>query len=240
MTRLVFSIEKKVVFEEFHIVKTVESHNDYTPSERQSSWFTKKDYHQFALNNLHEKLTGPLSERKQKHERSMRIDNVRRSVLKAQSDRLLRHKLLKDNKDYSQYSEWLNDCIYEQSEQSAIEARQRGMENDLELLDIKMQEMTSRLSKRPAFLSRKMQTPTTNKYKNKKNARWSTNQEKQQKDVAPHAVKRNPVLRGDLCSDICSDKSGLIRRIRHKTKRDRKSTVPRIIRRGSPTLVAPQ
>lgn len=234
MTRVVFSVEKKVVFEEFHIVKTVESHNDYTPSERQSSWFTKQDYRQFKLNVIHEKLTGPLSERKRKHERSMRIENVRRSVLKAQSNRLLGQKLLKDNKDFSRYSEWLSDYVYEQSEQSAIEARQRGMENDLELLDIKMQEMTSRRSERPAFLSKKKQTPMTNKYNKKKNARWSTNDEKQLKDVAPNAVKRNPVLRGDLCSDICSDKSGLIRRIK------RKSTVRRTISRGSPILVAPQ
>jgi hypothetical protein len=98
-----------------------------------------------------------------------------------------------------EYSKWLADFSKGRSEQCLIDAHQRGMENDLELLDIKMREMTSRLSKGlPPLQQQKQEAnlPST------RNTRWSTNGGKIVKDAAPNAIKRSPGLRRELCRDL--------------------------------------
>eukprot|EP00533_Pseudo-nitzschia_delicatissima_P015690 CAMPEP_0197278480 /NCGR_PEP_ID=MMETSP1432-20130617/18730_1 /TAXON_ID=44447 /ORGANISM="Pseudo-nitzschia delicatissima, Strain UNC1205" /LENGTH=180 /DNA_ID=CAMNT_0042744875 /DNA_START=34 /DNA_END=576 /DNA_ORIENTATION=- len=145
-------------------------------------------------------MTLPLGERKEKHKKMLRIDNVRRTVLKSQSYQLLESKLPNTG---NEYSEWLENYIQRHSNQSAAEARQRGIENDLELLDIKMQEMASRITKRrPKTPRSQVLKKAYNNDKNTKNARWATNDTNSLRDVAPCAIERSSGLRIDLCNDF--------------------------------------
>eukprot|EP00531_Pseudo-nitzschia_arenysensis_P013327 CAMPEP_0116129012 /NCGR_PEP_ID=MMETSP0329-20121206/7699_1 /TAXON_ID=697910 /ORGANISM="Pseudo-nitzschia arenysensis, Strain B593" /LENGTH=202 /DNA_ID=CAMNT_0003623255 /DNA_START=112 /DNA_END=721 /DNA_ORIENTATION=+ len=144
-------------------------------------------------------MTMPLVQRKEKHKRMLRIDNVRRTVLKSQSYQLIESKLPNTG---NEYTEWLATYVQRHSEQSAAEARQRGIENDLELLDIKMQEMASRITKR-ATIATKTQVELSKKTINN-NARWSSDD---LKDVAPTSIERSCTLRIELCKDFCLDKS---------------------------------
>lgn len=179
--------------------KKVPSHRDYSPLEHRSVWYTPTEYGVFALNEVRDKMTMPLVQRKEKHKRMLRIDNVRRTVLKSQSYQLIESKLPNTG---NEYTEWLATYVQRHSEQSAAEARQRGIENDLELLDIKMQEMASRITKR-ATIATKTQVELSKKTINN-NARWSSDD---LKDVAPTSIERSCTLRIELCKDFCLDKS---------------------------------
>ncbi len=181
--------------------RNIPSYRDYTPLELRSMWYTPTEYGKFALNEVREKMTLPLDERKEKHKRMLRIDNVRRTVLKSQSYQLLESKLPNSSTEYSQ---WMENYVQRHSNQSAAEARQRGIENDLELLDIKMKEMASRITKRPPMSPKTKATKKTSN-KNAKNARWATNDAKSPRDVAPCAIERSSGLRIDLCNDFCND-----------------------------------
>ncbi len=194
--------------------RNIPSHRDYSPLEHRSVWYTPTEYGVFALNEVREKMTMPLVQRKEKHKRMLRIDNVRRTVLKSQSYQFLESKLPTTG---NEYTEWLANYVHEHSEQSAAEARQRGIENDLELLDIKMQEMASRITTKRApnttssatssITRRKHQEELkTNLSKNSvnKNARWSNDD---LRDVAPTIIERGYNLRIELCKDFCLDKS---------------------------------
>lgn len=188
---------KKVRFEDFHSVTRIPSHHDFTPLECESTWYTKDEYQSFALNDMREKLFAPLEERKNKHQESLRIGNVRRTVLQFQSNRLLRNKLGQADNDYA---EWLAEYIERHTEQSALEARQRGMENNLELLDMKMQEVKSRLKRHlPVARNQQVSKKTSYNKNDTKNARWSANEAK---DVAPNAIRRNTGLRRELRKDL--------------------------------------
>ena len=197
------SIGRAVRFAECDSESEIPSHRDFTDIEHRSMWYTEDDYCIFALNEVRHKLTLPIDQQKEKHKQTMRIDNVRRSVLKSQSDLLLRQKM--DNTD-DEYSEWLAEFVRRHSEQSAIEARQRGMENDLEVLRIKMQEMTCKLTQRPALFRTKIEAvKASNKTTNNKNARWGT----LPKNIGPPCrVERSSSLGKSLRADlVCSDKN---------------------------------
>jgi hypothetical protein len=201
MAGFILKDRKKVRFEERDSVTIVFvlSHRDYISSEYRSVWYTSTEYREFSSKQIREKLNAPLSERKEKHQRSHRINHLRRGVLHSQSDRQLRKKLRKTNSDYSQ---WLADFCKGCSESCVTEARQRGMENDLELLNIKIRELTKRQSLSTKRQLSKM-TKTNNYYnQNTNNARWSTSEAKTLKDVAPNAIKRSPFLHRELCKEL--------------------------------------
>jgi len=181
--------------------RKVPSHRDYSPLEHRSVWYTPTEYGAFALNEVREKMAMPLDERKEKHKRMLRIDNVRRTVLKSQSYQLIESKLPDDTGD--EYTEWLATYVQRHSEQSAAEARQRGIENDLELLDIKMEEMASRITKRATTTTKSPVVQLSKKTINK-NARWSNDD---LRDVAPTSIERSYNLRIELCNDFRLDKS---------------------------------
>ncbi len=185
---------KAVSFTNFDSESEIPSYRDLTELEHRSMWYTEDDYCIFALNEVRHKSTLPIDQQKEKQKQTLRIDNVRRSVLESQSD------------PDDEHSEWLANYVRRHSEQSAIEARQRGMENDLEVLRIKMQEMTSQLTKRrggPAIFRTKVEAvKASNKNSNNKNARWGT----LSKNIAPPCrVERSSSLGKSLRADLCSD-----------------------------------
>jgi len=182
-------IRKTVSFSDYDFEMEVTSLRDYTPMEIRSVWYTDKEYGVFALNELKAKMSS-LDEQQRKHKRMLRIDTVRRSVLKSQADKVLRKKMCDSNDEYCQ---WLAKYVKKYTEESAIEARQRGMENGIEILKMKMQEMNNR-SLRPAFRSTSV---SSNKNSNR-NARWSSNP----KDVAPGIIERSSSLRKLLRTDL--------------------------------------
>lgn len=220
------SSRKTVRFDYRHCQsRNVQSHRDYSPLEHRSVWYTPNEYGTFALNEVREKMSMPLDQRKEKHKRMLRIDNVRRTVLKSQSYQLLESRMPNTG---NEYSEWLANYVQQHSEQSAAEARQRGIENDLELLDIKMQEMASRITKRQPISTKtqkNLQSTSKNSEMNK-NERWSSND---LKDVAPTAIERSSTLRIELCKDFCHDKSiggTLIKERRvHPRRRGRRGSI---------------
>jgi hypothetical protein len=206
MPRLIHEDRKKVRFNKRDLVTIVASHRDFTSSECRSVWYNKTEYREFALKEIREKMNEPLQQRKEKHQRSRRINRLRRGVLHSQSDRRLQMKIRRTNSDYPQ---WLADFCKDFSDECVTEARQRGMENDLELLNIKIRELIERrpLARKMQPLARKMQlskmTKTSNCYNhNTSNARWSTSEPKTRKDVAPNAIKRSSGLRRELCKDL--------------------------------------
>jgi len=143
MPRLIHEDRKKVRFKERDLITivTVASHRDFTSSECLSVWYNPTEYREFALKEIREMMNAPLLQRKEEHQKSHRINHLRRGVLHSQSDRRLQRKLRRANSDYSQ---WLADFCMGCSDSCVTEARQRGMENDLELLNIKIRELTER------------------------------------------------------------------------------------------------
>lgn len=119
---LSFRIGKAVRFTDLDSESEIPSYRDFTDMEHRSMWYTEDEYCVFALNEVRHKLTLPIDQQKEKQKQTLRIDNVRRSVLESQSD------------PDDEHCEWLAQYVRRHSEQSAIEARQRGMENDLEVL----------------------------------------------------------------------------------------------------------
>lgn len=195
-------IRKAVSFSEYDFEMEVSSYHEYTPIEVRSVWYSPKDYGVFALNERKEKMALSLDQQKEKHKRMLRINNVRRSILKSQSDQMLRKKMY--NTDYELSACRLAKCVKQHTEQSAIEARQRGMENDLEILKIKMQEMNSRITNRATFRTRIDAVKISNKNNwNNRNARWSSNP----KDIAPGVIERSSSLRKLLRTDLRSEKT---------------------------------
>lgn len=197
--------KNKVRFEETVTVNMIESHYKYTSSECLSVWYTKAEYRSFNLEETRELLSGPISMRKEKRRRSMRIDNVRYLVLQAQSVRLMQKK----RNTTDDYSTWLADFYSHHSKPCALAARQRGIENDLDLLNIKLRTASSTMLKRSTLFN-KLNVSNTNS-KGSKNARWSEDdssdegtygQAKRFKDVAPNAVKSSRNLRRELCKDL--------------------------------------
>jgi len=186
---------KNVRFKE-NSMTTIESHRDYTSSERRSMWYTRAEYRYFASKIRIENSDAPLPERKKRYHQSMRIKNIRRCVLKAQSNRFLlkkqRYGIQNDN------SQWLSDYYKHHSKPCITEARQRGIENDLELLSIKMKDM----NKKQSIRSSCSKMYKTHYNKDTSNFRWSTRDTKVLKDVAPLSMARSSDLRRELCKDL--------------------------------------
>jgi len=131
---------KKVSYNEDVTVKEISTHREWTSNERFSVWYTEDDYRQFALAEKNERLSDPISLKLDQVERSRRIEFVRYLVLRAQH---IQRKIAKNN-DWSKKedsSKWLAEFYQHHSEECAIEARHRGLENKLLILDIKLREV---------------------------------------------------------------------------------------------------
>jgi len=205
MTKAIVKAPRKVQFNRTVTITLVQSHREYSDTEFQSLWYSDSEYRLFRLDEVHEKLSAPLRQRKKNEEKYHRREALRRLVVRSQDDRNLQRKLRQSNCDYSV---WLANICKRESESCSVEARTRGMENDLDLLNFKMREMSSDLSmaRSPAMLS------TTNirvslDNQNTKNARWSPRGKDTLRDVAPNAIKRNTDLRRALCKDFVSQMS---------------------------------
>ena len=232
----IFSIrnQKKVQFEERYTVTLVESYRDYSSSECRSVWYSEKEYRSFSLEKTWENLTASLPLRRKRHERTLRNENIRHLLVEAQSARFVRKKSSRRDCDFSQ---WLADFYEKHSEPCVIEARQRAIENDLELINIKLREASSRLLKR-STLFKKLEVSTTYD-KDTNNARWSGSEGTLLGDEAPHVVRSSYGLRRQLCKDFnlikgvvgnsrsTSSKTKLINHMnKSKPKHDRWSAVP--------------
>ena len=152
---------KKVCFNNVVTVKEIPTHREWTHNERLSVWYTGDDYRQFNIAENHECASGSTSSRIEHIQRSRRIEDVRYLVLRAQH---VQRKIAKNNahncccsskkeeKEEQQrykedHSKWLSEFYQQNSKQSVIAARKRGLENDLWLLDIKLREASLMLSK---------------------------------------------------------------------------------------------
>ena len=195
--------KKKVRFDETVTVNIIESHHKYTSSECLSVWYTKPEYRSFNLEETRELLSGPTSIRKEKRRRSKRVDSVRYLVLQAQSVRMIQKK----RNITDDYSTWLADFYTHHSEPCFLAARQRGIDNDLDLLNIKLRQSYSSSILKCSTLFNKLNVSDTNN-KGSKNARWSEDDNsdegktKRFKDVAPNAVMSSINLRRELCKDF--------------------------------------
>lgn len=178
---------------------TIASHRDYTLLEHRSAWYTEGEYCSFASKIHMEKMSAPSLERQERHKQSMRNDKIRHCVLQAHSNKstLKRQR----NKISDEKCKRLSDYYKYLSEACLIEARQRGIENDLELLDIKIREISM---KQPRGLNSRLSSKSCFKKDNIKNARWSTRESNVPKDVAPTAIRR---VRPALIKDVCSNKN---------------------------------
>lgn len=200
-TKTILKTRKIVRFEE-NSTTIIASHRDYTISEHRSVWYIEGQYRSFALKNRMEKMAAPLFKRQERQKQSMRNDNIRQRVLQAQSNQSSRKR--QRNKIRNENSQRLSDYYKHMSEACLNEAQQRGMENDLELLDIKIQEISDMQKRRWSY-----QLPSKTSYNEyaTKNARWSTRETNIPKDVAPTAIKRGLSLRPILCKDLYADKN---------------------------------
>ena len=178
---------KKVCFNEDITTRTILSHRELTSNERLSVWYNDDDYFLFNLKENYRHLSDPSSLKVEQVQRSNRIEDVRYLVLRAQD---VQRKFAKNNCDCSKKeqqknkeddSKWFAKFCQHHSEQCVIAARQRGLENDLWLLDTKLQEASSMLLKHSTlFNNLTVSTNINRKNKNKKNdstaennGRWS-------------------------------------------------------------------
>jgi len=193
-TKTILKTQKIVRFEE-NSTTIIASHRDYTISEHRSVWYIEGQYRSFALKNRMEKMAAPLFKRQERQKQSQR-------VLQAQSNQSSRKR--QRNKIRNENSQSLSDYYKDMSEGCLNEAQQRGMENDLELLDIKIQEISDMQKRRWSY-----HVPSKTSYNEyaTKNARWSTRETNISKDVSPTAIKRRPSLRPILCKDLYPDKN---------------------------------
>uniref|UniRef100_A0A7S4ER06 Uncharacterized protein n=1 Tax=Pseudo-nitzschia australis TaxID=44445 RepID=A0A7S4ER06_9STRA len=208
MTNFIPQKKKKVSFQQNDTIITVESYLDYSSS----IWYSQKEYRSFSLEETREQLSGPPSLRKVKRERSLRKNDIRRLVIEAQ---FIKFKGSEEYGTGDKKAQWLANFYTRHSGSFVIEARQRGIENDLELLNIKLREASSAMLKRSA-LFKTLTVSKTNNNNNTNNARWSDSQgviklglggAANSKDRAPIAVKSSSHLRRELCKDFDLNKN---------------------------------
>jgi len=170
---------KKVCFNKDITEEEIPSHREFTANERLSVWYNDDDYILFKLEDKYGRLSDPTSLKVEQVQRSNRIEDVRYLVLRAQD---VQRKFAKNNwdcskkeqeKDKEDHSKWLAEFCQHHSEQCVIAARQRGLENDLWLLDTKLQEASSMLLKHSTMFNNltastnNNSNTSTNKNKNK-------------------------------------------------------------------------
>ena len=162
-----FDEDMTVSFNNDKTVSEIEHHCEFTSKERMSIWYTDDDYRSFNLQETQEQLSGPLAAKIDKIERSRHIVNVQYLVLRAQ---MVQREIAKTdtNETEQDYSKWLADFYQLHSESCAIAARQRGLENDLCLLNIKLRD-TSLMLLRNSFLFNGLSVSNNNNNNNNNN-----------------------------------------------------------------------
>jgi hypothetical protein len=201
-----FNKDMTVSFNKDMTVNEIEHHCELTSKERMSIWYTDDDYRSFNLQETQEQLSGPLAAKIDKIERSKHVIDVQYLVLRAQ---MVQRKIAKNdtNETKQDYSKWLADFYQHHSESCAIAARQRGLENDLCLLNIKLRDASSMLLKN-SFLFNGLSVSNDNNSINNSvgaaanNERWSVGEgcTNNNKRVASPKSSRN--LRRMLCKDL--------------------------------------
>jgi len=167
---------KKVQFKAKTYVVDIQSHHSFSSTERNSVWYNKKEFRTFQLDEKRELLSGFPIERKEQSRRTRQIDNVRSVVLEAQSlQRKQQEGTTSIPASYDNNCKRLAEFYKLQSESCAIAARQRGLENDLELINInRVREASSMLLKHSALFKKlAVSKGTTNYTSANNNARWS-------------------------------------------------------------------
>lgn len=131
--------DRRICFDSNPDILTVDSHLDYTEHERSSAWYTPGECHCFR--EEYDRESSDKSIETFELERAQRIDEVRDLLLKAQDvQRSIRcnndkksdcdHDTEnKSNAKWGSYSRWLADFYKHHSEECAIAARHRGLEN---------------------------------------------------------------------------------------------------------------
>ncbi|VEU40277.1 unnamed protein product [Pseudo-nitzschia multistriata] len=194
--------EKEVRFRQADTIILVETHLNYA----HSIWYSHEEYRLFNVEETREQLSTPMALRKEKRRRSLRAESIRQLVLEAQ---FMKFKGKKEDR-IEEKIQWLAGFYKSHSAPFAIEARQRGIENDLELLNMKLREASSAILKR-SNLFKKLTVSKLNNIKNTNNARWSEQKdvmkgdlegEEKKEDKTPIAVKSTSVLRRELCKDF--------------------------------------
>ena len=216
---------KKVCFDYSETVKEIPTHREWTHSERLSVWYTDDDFVMFILAEKYKCLSGSSSQKVEHIQRSKRIENVRYLVLQVYHvQRKIAKKACpqkqeqdKDEVDHSKWSDWcwLAEFYQHHSKHCAIGARQRGLENDLWLIDVKIREASILLnnltiSNNNTSGNNKNDSSANNEQcsavkrgnynSNKRSAISSFN------DYSPNAVIRNRKLRKVLWKDLNNSK----------------------------------
>jgi hypothetical protein len=212
--------KKKVQFKDKTYVVDILSHHNYSNTERNSAWYNNKEYRAFQLDEKRELLSGPPFERKEKSRRTQQIDSVRSLVLEAQSfQRKQQVEITSILASHDNCNKWLAEYYKHHSESCATAARQRGLENDLELINInRVREASSMLLKHSALFKKlTVSKGTTNYTSANNNASWSPviDRDKQNSslsslsnklinnnDTSPNTVKSSRMLRLELCKDF--------------------------------------
>jgi hypothetical protein len=210
---------KKVQFKAKTYVVDIQSHHSFSSTERNSVWYNKKEFRTFQLDEKRELLSGFPIERKEQSRRTRQIDNVRSVVLEAQSlQRKQQEGTTSIPASYDNNCKRLAEFYKLQSESCAIAARQRGLESDLELINInRVREASSMLLKRSAlFKTLTISKGNTNYTSENNNARWSPVIDEEQQsslpsiskklidnnDVSANKIKSSRMLRLELCKDF--------------------------------------
>jgi hypothetical protein len=205
MTKNKHKQHQKIRFNKDVTVNEIEHHSELTSKERMSIWYTDDDYRSFSLQETQELLSGPLAAKIDKIERSRHIGDVQYLVLRAQ---MVQRKTAKNdtNETKQDYSKWLADFYHHHSESCAIAARQRGLENDLCLLNVKLRDASSMLLNH-SFLFNGLSVSNNNNNNNNtgasaNNERWSVGEGCTANNKRAASPKSSRNLRRMLCKDF--------------------------------------
>jgi hypothetical protein len=206
MTNSKHKPQQKVRFNKDMTINEIEHHSESSSKERMSIWYTDDDYRSFNLQETQEHLSGPLAAKIDKIARSRHISDVQYLVLCAQ---MVQRKIAKNdtNETKQDYSKWLADFYQHHSESSTIAARQRGLENDLCLLNIKLRDASSMLLKN-SLLFNSLSVSNNNSNNNigasSNNERWSVGEGCTNNNKRAASPKSSRNLRRMLCKDLDS------------------------------------
>jgi hypothetical protein len=153
--------DKKVSFNNIVAYTGIEKHQDWTFDERSSVWYTRENYRSFAIEEYRQKIKSGQSTssiiKYDKVQRMNRIRRIRSFVIKAQGIIQKKNMLItkEDNNkndgngkkqhhhDDDNNTKWLAELYHHHSKSCAVVARQRGLDNDMWLLNVKLQEAAS-------------------------------------------------------------------------------------------------
>ena len=228
---------KKVCFNEDITTRTILSHRELTSNERLSVWYNDDDYFLFNLKENYRHLSDPSSLKVEQVQRSNRIEDVRYLVLRAQD---VQRKFAKNNCDCSKKeqqknkeddSKWFAKFCQHHSEQCVIAARQRGLENDLWLLDTKLKEESSMLLKHSTLFSRlTVSTNINRRNKNKNKIKNKDKNKNKNKNGSPVSNQRSSAIECRRNSWSHGSNSAFIDSPPNAVKRSTSRTLRKVLR----------